>query len=110
MNYQAKRAWAWTLKEGDLVEDCRLKVLKITKLHKDWREIPIFYFNPIPSFILEFTDKHFPALADKLYAFDYYLHCLVSYRLPSYYIYSDSFLTLEDGNCCSAINCCDPPP
>lgn len=85
-----KEEWMHSLKVGDTVNDCRFKNLKIIEI-RDFKmtKIQLPYWSWIPSWAFGAFDW----LSRKLFGM----------------IVIDKTLTLEDGNGCSAMHCCDPP-
>ena len=82
------------LEEGDYVEDCRSKTLKVS-------QIEIEYSYNTERFY-EFCYKYFPLIVA-----DYITHICdhISAFFGRQLVY-DKHLTLEDGSYCSARNCC----
>jgi hypothetical protein len=82
------------LEEGDYVEDCRSKTLKVS-------QIEIEYSYNTERFY-EFCYKYFPLIVA-----DYITHICnhISVFFGRQLVY-DKHLTLEDGSYCSARNCC----
>ena len=82
------------IEEGDYVEDCRSKTLKVS-------QIEIEYSYNTERFY-EFCYKYFPLIVA-----DYITHIYdrISVFFGRQLVY-DKHLTLEDGSRCSARNCC----
>jgi hypothetical protein len=83
--------WWKELKVGDEVCDCRFKHIKVEEIRKDYYDIDYV-------FLIKYTPDWLPDWLDN------WLWTLV----PTRSVWSDSTLILEDGNSCSARNCCDP--
>jgi len=86
-----RNRWIKSLKVGDVVCDCRYRHLKIVDLTEErW-----------PPTFIEKAICHIPN--EKIINFLYWM-CDVL-RIS---ILFDKTLTLEDGNSCSAVYCCEP--
>jgi len=92
-SYETKMHWVTSLKEGDIICDCRYKHLAIKEISEDrWRTIPDWMVRlclALPAWI----GDRLEIMLLKLFGKDK-LH--------------DKLLILEDGQSCSAFNCCDP--
>lgn len=89
--------WAQSLKAGDLVQDCRFRVVEISAVKHDFGGIQYGWPEKIYKFFL-----WLPLPIKLWYWFEYKV-----YKLLPKGRYIDTQLTLEDGGYCSAMACCD---
>lgn len=94
---QGKMAWAKSLKKGDLVEDCRYRIVRIKEIRHDLDGIREGW----PKMILNIL-RVLP-LPINIW---FWLDCYLAERFPKGG-YQDTMLVLEDGGHCSAMSCCD---
>lgn len=91
-----KEKWAESLEVGDLIEDCRFRIMEISEVRKEYSEIPSYGY-----FIL----RHFPLwIPWKIFVFVENILMM----MPGKRVFIDSTLVLKDGAHCSAKYCCDP--
>lgn len=102
---EEKKLWAQNLRAGDQVEDCRMKICTIKKIeHRytwpEWvHKLAMLSLTPEDMGLFSIPAKAEIRWMNSIYEAAPYF--------ASRNQYVDSDLILEDGESCSAMNCCD---
>ena len=96
----SKLNWVRSLRVGDVVEDCRYENVKITEIYPDYGPIMKNPINYIVLVWLNYFKLFWPFT-------DWYDTKMRTRRIRFFSHMYDAHLTLENGNGCSAMHCCD---